>query len=172
MPQCDWCGETEGHGVMCPAQGKTTMQETSRKNRDSDTGERMTTDPRTFTLEQCCDFLAECKGWNVTSDGIWYRLEWPCWETDIQSIRAGLLPRHDHPVPSNLDSISKALPESWVWCIINFADDDVYVSCHPKGKCSEESAVVMWKPADELLTRAIVCCLAWQIARGEMPCGS
>lgn len=114
-----------------------------------------TFDPHTATLEQCCDYIAECKGWMRPTGAD------PYWS------KCGPTPKVSHPldcpVPPTLDSIARSSPE----------DVSVIFVAGPKPEwvCTlgiGSGCVKTWVTAGadtELLARARCSALAWKTVK-------
>ena len=106
----------------------------------------------TKTIDECCDFLAECKGWKHKG-GRWYHPVYHKLGSDQKR----------HPIPATLDAIAGALPDEWVWCVVEFYDYKG-VGAYARNK-TRDDYVEDWTRAEantELLARARAACMAWE----------
>lgn len=109
-----------------------------------------TFDPNTATLEQCCDYIAECK----YGDGPYVS-------------ENGRVMRWIERVPPTLDSIAGSLPEGWHWSFVGYYPPDEAPSVADKWMCDvNNGSLTFWAEADtEPLARARCSALAWQTAK-------
>ena len=128
--------------------------------------------PHTATITECCDFLAECKGWKRPG------YEWPnpsarsngCWTRRDESVIGEIVYGSTglHPIPQSLDAIAGALPEGvgtmWVAGPVPFWICTIGIGPQMTRKWFSAEADT------ELLARARAACLAWMEYKKESPC--
>ena len=116
-----------------------------------------------MTIDECCDFIAECKGWKRSASGVSWR--WP--------ERYGMrMQRPKHPVPPTLDSIAGALPEGWMWVSVRWHPAVALAPEHSWGcnviNLRRTGGCETYGP-DEATARARAAVKAWMVVKGE-PC--
>jgi len=92
--------------------------------------------PNEWTLDQCRDFLAECKGW------------------------AGFSLSGRKPIPATLDAIAGALPEGVTWREVKHVCGESW-SAVAEQKSSGSLVSYSHNSDTERLARARAACLAW-----------
>ena len=117
-------------------------------------------DPRTATLDEKRDWLAEQAGWKPL-----YRYH------TVEVWEQGVMFQQFHPVPATLDAIAKAMPEGWSWerywqQLTSEGDD------HKLVWTAVNKAVRRWPEVDdtgdELSDRATLACLCIMADKGEV----
>ena len=140
------------------------------------------------TLEECCDFIAESKGWKPPGHTIRNALGHDCqvgqWtsERDCLLVGAGYddggagIAVARHPIPATLDSIAGSLPEGWRWMNIEYISHArCGCKCGPQYKVLAEKGEDprSWRDPesradyiDMLLAMARCAASAWEAEKG------